>query len=749
MSKPHSLPNRHPKPALWLCLALCVCMCLSALPLRAATHPVKELIERIDKGASGKFIIEQQASPTDFFELDSRNGKVVIRGNNPVSIATGLNWYLKYYAGIHLSWNGMQARLPETLPAVPHKERHETDTDLRYYLNYCTHSYSMAFWDWERWEREIDWMALHGINLPLAITGTECVWLNVLRRLGYPEEEARQFAAGPAFQAWWLMNNLESWGGPNPDSWYADRLELQRKILKRMRQMGMKPVLAGYSGMLPHDARTRLNLDVADPGLWCGYRRPAFLQPSDPEFPRIAQIYYTEMTRLFGKADYYSMDPFHEGGDVRGVDLPAAGQAIMDAMKRCNPKATWVVQAWGANPRPAMIRGLKNGDLLVLDLYSESRPQWGDSTSTWHRPEGFDGHHWLYCMLLNYGGNVGLHGKMQHVIDGYFKARSTRFGQTLRGTGLTMEGIENNPVMYELLCELPWRTEHFTKEEWLKQYVAARYGKHDDRLYNAWLKLAASIYNCPPQSTQQGTHESVFCARPADHVYQVSSWSEMSDYYDPHQVIEAARLFLEAAPALEGCDNYEYDLVDIVRQAVAEKARLVRHAMEAARKAGEKELFARSADRFMQLLMVQDSLLATRPEFRLDTWLNRAWNLGHSPQDKALYVWNAKVQVTTWGNRQAADAGGLHDYAHKEWSGLLADFYAMRWRLYIDTVTRGGCQSPTPPIDYYPLEEEWTLRPYTPHDPAHHTPDGPAHRTPSPGEAVKMARQAMKVLSAG
>ena len=36
-----------------------------------------------------------------------------------------------------------------------------------------TASYSSAFWDWRRWEREIDWMALHGVNLPLAFTGAQ------------------------------------------------------------------------------------------------------------------------------------------------------------------------------------------------------------------------------------------------------------------------------------------------------------------------------------------------------------------------------------------------------------------------------------------------------------------------------------------------------------------------------------------------------------------------------------------------
>ena len=130
--------------------------------LSLSANPIHGLLERIDKGASKKFIIQQQKSDVDFFELDQKGDKVVIRGNNYVSIATGLNWYLKYHAGIHLSWNGMTADLPEVLPAVMKKERHETNLPYRYAYNYCTFSYSMAFWDWERWQQEIDWMALHG-----------------------------------------------------------------------------------------------------------------------------------------------------------------------------------------------------------------------------------------------------------------------------------------------------------------------------------------------------------------------------------------------------------------------------------------------------------------------------------------------------------------------------------------------------------------------------------------------------------
>lgn len=688
-------------------------LCLISLFLLGVTlyaSPITGLLERIDKGASRKFVIERLKGEKDFFELDQKGNKVVVRGNNYVSIATGINWYLKYYAGINLSWNGMQADLPEVLPPVLKKERHETDLKLRYDFNYCTFSYSMAFWDWKRWEQEIDWMALHGINLPLAMVGTDVVWKNVLEELGYTREEINAFIAGPGFQAWWLMNNLEGWGGPNPDSWYERQEELQKRILKRMREYGIEPVLPGYSGMVPHNAKDRLGLNVADPGQWNGYPRPAFLQPTDPQFERIAALYYREMTRLYGKASYYSMDPFHEGGNTSGVDLEAAGKAIWKAMKQANPRAAWVVQAWGANPRPQMIRNLPAGDMVVLDLFSESRPQWGDPASSWYRKEGFGQHDWLFCMLLNYGGNVGLHGKMAHLIEEFYKAKDSSFGKTLKGVGMTMEGIENNPVMYELLCELPWREQRFSKDEWLEGYLKARYGKSDSQVSQAWMLLSNTIYNCPAASTQQGTHESILCARPSWKAYQVSSWSEMSDYYDPADVIRAAGMMVDAAERFRGNNNFEYDLVDIVRQAVAEKGRLMYRVLVDAYKAGDRELFKLSSDRFLRLILMQDRLLATRPEFKVGRWLESARNLGSTEEEKDWYEWNARVQITTWGNRVAADDGGLHDYAHREWNGLLRDFYYLRWKTWLDEQLKSFEGGQPKAIDFYALEEPWTLK---------------------------------------
>ncbi len=678
------------------------------LPLSVAANPINGMLERIDEGASKKFIIELKKGDTDYFELDQKGGKVVVRGNTYINIATGINWYLKYHAGIHLAWNGMKADLPEVLPPVTEKVRRETDLTLRYNFNYCTYSYSMPFWDWDRWEQEIDWMALHGINLPLAAVGEECVWFNMLQKLGYSKEEVNDFIAGPAFLAWWEMNNLEGWGGPNPDSWYEQQEELQKKILKRMREYGIEPVFPGYSGMVPHNANEKMGLNVTPDGLWNGFNRPAFLNPTDPRYEEIAALYYAEREALFGKANYYSMDPFHESKLSDGVDFAAAGQAILKAMKKVNKDAVWVIQGWTENPRPDMIRDIPQGDLLILDLFSECRPMWG-IPSIWKREKGYEQHEWLFCLLENFGGNVGLHGRMDQLLDNFYLSKGNPLAEHIKGIGLTMEGIENNPVMFELMSELPWRPEKFTKEEWIKDYVFARYGTRDETLTEAWTLLAQTIYNCPFGNNQQGPHESIFCGRPTLNNFQVSSWSKMQNYYDPTVTEEAARMFLSVADKYRGNNNFEFDLVDVTRQALADRGRIVYNHTVADFKNFDRKSFDKRHKEFLNLILLQDRLLGTRPEFKVGTWIEKAHKKASTPEEKALYEWNARVQITTWGNRQCADAGKLRDYAHKEWNGILKDFYYKRWEAFWQTLTDRFDGKPEVILDYYAMEEPWTL----------------------------------------
>ena len=659
------------------------------------SNPVSDLLERIDPGASKRIVVETVPSTEAFFEIDVRGGKPVVRGDNYIHAAVGLNWYLKYYCGIHLSWNGMTASLPEVLPLPSEPERHTSEVDFVYDFNYCTYSYSMAFLDWDRWERELDWMALHGVDLPLAAVGDECVWRHFLLRLGYSEEDVAAIIPGPAYLAWFEMNNIEGWAGPLPAGWYPHQEALQKRILARMKEWGMRPVLPGYSGMVPHDAAERLGLDAPDQGLWNQIQCPSILSPTDPRFPEIAAMYYEEQARLFGKEDFYSMDPFHESKNAGGVDFAEVGKAVLAAMKQASPDATWVLQAWSENPRDEMLAALPKGDVLVLDLFSESRPKWGQEESLWYNERGFQGHDWLFCLLQSFGGRVGLHGRMGELVDNYELARNAA-GR--RGIGFTMEAIGDNPVMYELMSELPWR-DTVDVTTWVKEYVFARYGVRDAALEEAWSLLASSVYDARRPNNQQGPVEPAFCARPAWDAFRVYARSKTEQYYDVQEVRRAAALMLSVADQYRGNDNFEYDLVDVVRQAVADR--------------GRELLYAHDSKAFTDALLAQDRLLGTRPEWMVGRWIGEALALAEAvaPGDTAVranFERNARMQLTTWGDRACADGGKLHDYAYKEWNGLLRDFYLTRWQAFFQAENLDPGSGST--LDWYALEEPWTRR---------------------------------------
>ena len=341
---------RHIK--LWVLFGLLCCI----QPLLAQTGnitAIQALLNRIGgEGTAERIAVAIDPSLAhngkETFVITAKEGKPFVKGSTSLAVTTGINWYLNHYAHTNLTWNRLQADLSKVIFPLPQEEEHHVCTaDYRYYLNYCTFSYSMAFWTWERWQQEIDWMALHGINMPLQIVGTDVVWRNLMKELGYSDEQIAKYVAGPGFQAWWLMDNLEGWGGPNPDWWYARQEQLAKQINGRMRDLGIEPVLPGFSGQVPSAAyigHGTESLGAAPTGRWCYFTRPDFMQPTNPRFDEVAERYYHHLNQVMGPSQYYSMDLFHEGGAApQGVDALTSYKKVAEAMLKENAEAKWVI----------------------------------------------------------------------------------------------------------------------------------------------------------------------------------------------------------------------------------------------------------------------------------------------------------------------------------------------------------------------------------------------------------------------
>ncbi len=685
-------------------LAALVCF---ALPWNARAEQTKNpaaltgLLNRIgQEGAAERFVtVVDDALSTggkETFVITSEGGKPCIKGSTVLAAATGINWYLNHYANINLAWNNLTTDLTTaTLPVPGGEETHTCSADYRYYLNYCTFSYSMSTWTWERWQQEIDWMALHGINMPLQIIGLDVLWRNLLvEDLGYTKDEANKFIAGPCFQAWWGMNNLEGWGGPNPDWWYERQEQLCKQVLSRQRELGMQPVLPGYSGMVPSDITAKTGYKANNQGGWCGFVRPYILDPNSEAFATVSAQYYEQLEKLMGTSKYYSMDPFHEGANTSGIDVASAYKKIGNAMTKAKADAQWVIQFWQWNgDQYNVLSQVEKGKLIVLDLYSDAHTHFGD----------YRGHDAVYCILPNFGGRTGFFGRLSKVMKEYFNEKSRH--ANVKGIGATPEAIEQVPILYDALFELPWRTSAPDPAKWTKEYATARYGTENANAIEAWEKLRTSSLDCP--TALQGPMEAVLCARPSLNVGAVSSWGGTEIFYDAQEVARAAHLLLEAK--LSG-ENYSYDLTDISRQALTDYGYYLLKAINAANNAGDKEAYRLRRDKYLQLILDLDELLNTNANFMLGRWTQMARGIadevaGTTEADKDwLELYNARTIISTWGDRVNSENGGLRDYSYREWGGMMKDYYYPRWKKFFDNRETG-----TPNPDWFTVERAWAL----------------------------------------
>jgi alpha-N-acetylglucosaminidase len=640
------------------------------------------LIKRIIPQQQSSFVVESldQQNGKDVFEVESRSNKIVLRGNNGVAVASALYYYLTEYGHCQITWNGTNLNLPKELPVVTQKVHRQTPYQYRYYLNYCTFNYSMSWWDWDRWQKEIDWMALHGINMPLAVTGEEYTWYLVYKDLGFSDDDLKDFFCGPSYFSWFWMGNLDGWGGPLPLSWMQSHKELQQKILQHERDLGMRPVLPAFTGHVPPAFKKKFPTARLKATNWNnGFADTYILDSEDSLFAVIGKKFLQTQTKLFGTDHLYSADTFNENEPPS--DEPAflsqLSARVYEGMRNVDTAAVWVMQGWlfysdrkfwNSPQIEALLKAVPDNKMIILDLAAEIEP-------VWKRTEAFYGKQWIWNMINNFGGNINLFGRMNGVATSPALALNDSASKRLCGIGLTMEGIEQNPVIYELMMQHAWQTQPVQLDEWLKKYVLNRYGLSDDSLVKAWQLLRETVYN--GKDIRDGA-ESIVTGRPT--FDSTTVWTRTKLNYSPGDLLPVWDLFVHAALRGLNSDGFQFDLVDVTRQVLANYALPLQrkwvHAFEAKDSAG----FKNYSGQFLQLISDMDGLLATRKDFLLGPWIADARSRGVTSGEKALYERNARDLITLWGDANSP----LHEYANRQWSGLLNDFYKSRWQQFFD-----------------------------------------------------------------
>lgn len=634
----------------------------------------------------------------DFFEISSSVEKIVICGNSGVSIAAGLNYYLKYFCNVHISQVGSQVKMPPKPVKLQSSIRKATKAKARYAYNYCTFSYSMPFWGETQWRKELDWLALNGVNVVLDITAQEEVWRRFLTKLGYSRKSIKSFITGPAYYAWAYMSNIFGFGGPVHDDWFEKRVELARKNHYIMRKLGMMPVLQGYSGMIPTDIQEHdKDIDIIPQGTWASFQRPHMIRTTSESYVKYAKLFYESQREVYGdNSCYFATDPFHEGGKTADMSPREIASVILKEMMNYRKDAVWIIQAWEGNPRSELLEGLadvENGKehALILDLYAEKLPRYNEGEPnkiSYGYDKEFNYTPWVFCMLNNFGGRLGLHGHLDNLEENLPKAFNDC--KCIKGIGITPEASANNPVLYDYFFECIWKEniEKFEKnnlDEWIGKYIQRRYGTRNDNLLKAWMILKNTVYKAEFNQLGQGAPECIVNARPAFGIKAASAWGNAVISYDKKLLEEAAGYFFAEYEALNSSECFMYDLITVFQQVLSNRAQDCYEKIERAYNGKDRKGFEKNAERFLNIVDSMEKLTSGSEFYDFEKWVSSAKALASVTDDfsQRLYEINAKALVTTWGAYNQSEEGSLHDYSNRQWSQLFGTFYKKRWEIWL------------------------------------------------------------------
>jgi len=648
------------------------------LPVTASAlerHAARELARYIGAMSGGDAAIETEDSPrepgrTALFVGRTKLGAAAIPADLPpdgfivktvpqdgrtVLLVVGASDTSTLYAaydtlerlwGVGFMWDGEHVphvtdwRLPEV------NIREEPRFRIRQNLQGCAFGYSTPYWGWAEWKAEIDWTVKHKFNavmLPWPSLEYE-VWRQLGVELSPPSEHDR------------------------------GRRDLIRRVASYARRLGVRCILPGFGGGVPpqfvaQHPEARL-VDVK----WGESAAVPHLFPSDPWFRRVGEAFVREEAAVYGTDHLYNIDPYAEtrpgaNAEEQAAIKPAFAENVVAYLKAADPQAIWYASGWafldeGFWPKEAVSAFLSRipaDSFYVNDI-------WGEANPVYQRLSYFDRHDWGFSVLHSFGGDDHLHGDVHALVERVQEVAADPRADRCVAFYINPEIIHYNVLYFELAARLGWAPQDVDVGRFPNEYVGLRYGRDaPSSAREAVRALAAGVYGRSPG------HEPAWQHRPAAGALQPADLWVHENLAD--DLRRAAELLLRDRARMLSNPLYGRDCVDVVRQYAAEVFNRLHGRAIAAFAAGNRGdllSYTQQAERVMALV---EGLLATRPEYRVQTILQTALT---APGATPALERGIKDDMLTF----AKSLSWLIDYQSKDMQELLAGYYGPRVRAF-------------------------------------------------------------------
>lgn len=611
-----------------------------------------DLIKRNTPKICDNFILKTIDSDKgyDCFEVYAEDGKIVLAGNSKLSLAMAYYRYLNEYCGVVITNGDYDISTVGSAPLPKEKISFTVKQKIRARTSYESFALEGNYWGFDRWEREIDFMAMHGINAALQPVGFDGVIFHFLNDMGVDESECLEFASGPAFLSRQLTGNIAGTHSVNSKEYLDRKIYIGKKIVERENELGISPILPAVIPTVPFNVRRWFRkMEIFKAPQWYNFP-PIFFIKADNAFFNVFNVrFLKKQQELLGETKSFFYEPLYDV-NPRGFSshVAAIGQSVSEVLNEFDPEAVCYTHLSAINAD--FFKDLSGKKFIFIK-------DKGDESI-------LNGKKYITAIRGNFYGRTAIYGDMSKVCGCPFSKDEGSLG-----TAVELDTFRENPLYCAAVLKAATANEAFDSDEFTKDFAQKRY--KTDAYTDDLIKLKNLCY------TNDESVGSIICARPTTQIRHTAPYDTLEHKYDYKELFEIAKSILENDA--RKVDTIRADVQQILRQSLSDFAAPVYKTATEFFKEKNVGNFEQASNLFLEICQDLDRLLKTREETNFSTRYEEAHSLGETKEEKEAIDINFLMLHTIWG---PIGHTFLYDTAWAEWGGLIKDYYAQRWFMY-------------------------------------------------------------------
>lgn len=629
-----------------------------------------ELIKRLAPDFEDSFTFEfiEKRNGQDFYGYKEKDGKIHLYGTDKASTAKALGKYLENCLGKKIIPCGgekieiTEAPLPkeEFSACIPQK--------LRVFGDYTFYSNEAWKWNFSEWEHFLDMLALNGINMAVNLVGNEGVCFYTLMKMDYPQEFALEFISGPAFYAWQMSNKFCNYI-PNKSFEHIERsLDLGKLVVERMKELGITPILSTFSGLVPAVTKKLFgsqSLTVEEK--WASFPKTHKLNIDSVNFRRFFLKYLEIQEEYIGHSDYYMCNQLcnsHLGQKKKEIAyLEASARELDKTADYFNENATLVFSSEGY--RSEFVSKIKRCSALVLDI----------DASAYEITNGFGGTEFILGNSQNNNSHNSMQGDIEDVAGNPYLGCKEKY-ENLVGTGLFPESLKQNPMYFSLSFDVITQDSKIDLQTWYKNYEILRYGTTDSFAEERLNLYKSTCYSKEHSNVPVG---SAICTRPQLNLRHTGIFDRVEPLYENGDL---HKIFLSLKKLESDSDGYKYDLVNIAKQLLDNKAFFVHKEIANAYRTRNVELYEQKTKEFLQITDDVDTVLSSHRLFYAGSYIDELKKIAENDEELTYFIINFIAFIGLWGPMN--EDNQRYDYGWQLLGGFLPCYQRVRWEKFFE-----------------------------------------------------------------